>query len=78
MSCEKTNEVTATITQLTRRRSSANGNPAWRIMLDGGAVLDTEPDVSVSYELGNPEFRDTAVRFDLNKYGRVIYAKPIS
>lgn len=68
-------QVTGTIVKLDRMNGSVNGNPAWRITLDGGEVLRTQSDSSISYALNNPEFRDVPVTFELTKAGRVFNAK---
>lgn len=68
-------KVTGTIVKLDRMNNSVNGSPVWRITLDGGEVLRTESDSSISYGLGNPEFRDVPVTFELTKSGRVFNAK---
>jgi len=65
------NQVTGRIAKLDRLNNSTNGNPTWRITLDGGEVLRTQSDAAVSYGLSNPEYRDALVRFDLTKAGRV-------
>jgi len=48
-------EYVATIDHLTRRNSSRNGNPAWRIHFVEGGYADTQADAGVSYGLGNSE-----------------------
>lgn len=66
---------TATITRLERLRSSADGNPRYRVHTDG-PTHDTAPDSSIAYGLPNPEYRDVPVTFTVNGRGWITYAVP--
>lgn len=59
------------ITKLERRRSSVNGNPRWRLYLMGHGYIDTEPDSSIAYELGE-RFCNVPVLITMGNDGRLI------
>lgn len=66
------------IESLERRNNSVNGNPRWRVTFTSGLVADTMSDAMVSYELNNPEFRDTPLEVSFTRAGNIAYAKPES
>lgn len=39
------------ITQISRLRNSASGNPRWKIVLDGSIAVYTEPDSDLGYTI---------------------------
>lgn len=74
------------IVKVERIGNSRAGNPLYDVVLESGAVYQTEPDASVNYEIKNPEFvgskgygiRPPTVDFRLNFRGRIISATPIT
>jgi hypothetical protein len=57
------------IVKLTRMNSSRNGNPRFLVLLDDGTEAPTQPDASISYGIGNPEYRDVPLTVSLNGRG---------
>lgn len=68
------------VAALDRMKNSVNGNPRYRVTfttMNGEHVgtYMTQTDASVSYEIGNREFRDGPVSVWLSKRGTIEYAK---
>lgn len=61
-----------TISSLKLLNSSVNGNPRYRVNLEGGAAMQTQSDASVNYAINNPEYRNVPVVLTTTKAGRIV------
>lgn len=62
------------IAWIERANSSVNGNPAWVVGFEDGAIMRTQSDASVSYEIGNPNMRGgCTVEVFTSRAGRITY-----
>lgn len=74
-------EVVATITHISRLRSSASGNPRFKLWAEDGGCFVTQSDASVNYNVenlfeGSESVLNQPVTLTLSSNGRVIYIKP--
>lgn len=65
------------IERLERLNNSTNGNPRYKVWFSGGGWAVTQSDAAISYEINNPEFRDTDVEITFTRAGRISFAKPV-
>ena len=56
---------------LERLRSSANGNPRYRVTFADGTTFTTERDAQLGYSIGNPEF-DGDVLVTVDSQGEIV------
>jgi hypothetical protein len=56
---------------LRRLDCSINGNPAYWVYFTNGSDARTMSDAGVSYEIGNPEYRNVPLRVLFTPAGRV-------
>jgi hypothetical protein len=68
----KYNTVDGTIVRIDHAGTSVNGNPRYRLTLDGGAVMQTQSDAAINYGIQNPEYRNVPVTLVTTRAGRVV------
>ncbi len=61
-----------TITNIVRLRSTAMGNPRWRVTFDDGTVACTAPDVMCALRVVAPEDEGRTVGVEINHMGRIV------
>lgn len=59
------------IDALERMTNTVNGNPRYRVRFTDGSSALTQSDASISYGIGNPEYRNRPVRVWFTRAGRV-------
>ena len=64
------------VARVERRQNTASGNPRWRVHLDDGRVLDTEPDAAIGHRI-DTWFESGPVDVTLNDEGRVVGWEPV-
>lgn len=68
----------STITSTERLGTSRNGNPSWRVHLDNEAVLRTQTDAAIGYEIGNSAITNVPVDITVNGRNEIWNVEPIS
>lgn len=80
---------TARIVKLQRRPSSVYGNPRFRVTLDDGRTLTTEPNSSLAYAIENPDISGSSrdmrengwlpplLTVTVNGHGNITHAVPV-
>lgn len=67
--------VVGIVESLTRLNNSTNGNPRYLVHFTNGSAFPTAPDASLSYGIANPEYRDHAHTFTLDRLNRITMAE---
>lgn len=64
------------VASIERRQNTASGNPRWKVQLDDGRVLETEPDAAVGHRIDG-WFERGPVDVALNEHGRIVGWEPV-
>lgn len=94
MSITRATEITGTILETTRGKSSQYGNPSYRVLIHITAIegtpvaspsgepvtvtLSTAPNAGIAYGLTNREYREAPHTFILNRHGKITSARKVA
>lgn len=71
-------KITGRILATERLNNSVNGNPRWRVMIEGHGLYITSSDAGVNYDISNWRFHDELVEWSLTRAGRINMGKVVT